>query len=113
MSDAVPSEAGAERRASVRQRFEWDVSCELTTYGVSERWTAQVRDISVDGLGLVLDRCLDPGIVLEVELTSRDGSLAYTIVARVSHSRALGAGEWLAGCTLVGRVSEEELRDLL
>src|SRR5262249_19029025 len=97
---------------SVRQRFDWDVACELTTYGVSDRWSARVRDISADGLGLVLDRSLDAGTVLEVEFTTNDGSLAYTVGARVSHSRAVREGEWLAGCTFVGRLSDEELRDL-
>lgn len=115
MPNPVPSpdEAGPERRASVRQRFDWDVACELTSYGLSERWSARVRDISADGLGLVLDRPFESGTVLEVELASRDGSLAYTVVARVSHSKPLGDGEWLAGCSFVGRVSDEELRDLL
>lgn len=106
-------EPGHERRAAVRQRFDWDVACELTSYGVGERWTAQVRDISVEGLGLVLDRAFESGTVLEVELASRDGTLAYTVVARVSHSRPLDAGRWLVGCSFVGRVNDDELRDLL
>lgn len=108
----LPAPAPDERRASVRQRFDWDVACELTSYGVGERWSAQVRDISADGLGLVLDRHFDPGTILEVEIGSADGSLAYTVVARVSHSKRLDNGQWLAGCSFVGRVSDEELRDL-
>ena len=106
-------EPGRERRATVRQRFDWDVACELTSYGVGERWTAQVLDISAEGLGLGLDRVFESGTVLEVELASRDGTLAYTVVARVSHSRPFGEGRWLAGCSFVGRVSDEELRDIL
>lgn len=114
MSDPTPlDDPGHERRAAVRQRFDWDVACELTSYGVGERWAAQVRDISAEGLGLVLDRAFDAGTVLEVELASRDGSLAYTVVARVSHSRPLADGQWLAGCSFVGKVSDDELRDLL
>jgi hypothetical protein len=107
-------EPGADRRAAVRQRFDWDdVTCELTSYGVSERWTAKVRDISAEGLGLVLDHAFESGTILEVDLASRDGALAYTVVARVSHSRPLADGQWLAGCSFVGKVSDDELRDIL
>lgn len=117
MSDVVPSPSPQgptpERRASIRQRFDWDVTCELSSYGVSERWSAQVRDISSDGLGLVIDRPFDVGTILEIELMSRDGSIGYTIVARVTRSEALGDGRVLAGCQFVGRVADEELRDLL
>src|SRR5260370_24122037 len=85
MSDAgrSPPTSGAERRASVRQHFEWDMACELTSYGESARWPAEVCDISVDGIGLLLERSFPPGAVLEIELSSRDGSLSYVVVARV------------------------------
>jgi hypothetical protein len=106
-------EQGAERRASVRQRFEWDVACELTSYGSQDRWPAQIYDISADGLGLVTDRVFESGTVLEVEFESRDGSLSYMVVARVSHCRPLEANRWLAGCSFVGRLNDDELARIL
>jgi PilZ domain-containing protein len=102
-----------ERRALVRRRFEWEVDCQLQSDGNPERRPAQVRDISADGLGLVLECPFEPGAILDVELTSRDGSLSYTVVARVTHTHQLSDGSWLAGCGFVGKLNDEELRDLL
>jgi hypothetical protein len=113
MSDSASPSSGAERRASVRQHFEWDMACELTSYGESDRWPAAVRDISVDGIGLIIERSFPSGTVLEIELSSRDESLSYIVVARVNHSRPTPDGRWQAGCSFVGRLSDEELTDLL
>jgi hypothetical protein len=80
-SDSVPS-TSADRRASVRFR------CERLAVGrafISNSFTtlnARIVDLSTSGVGLLLDRPLEPGTRLNVEL---DGALAslFEIVAEV------------------------------
>lgn len=74
---------------------------------------AWVRDISSQGIGLLLARKLEPGTPLIVQIDGKaDGALSG-LEARVVHATAQAAGEWLVGCALVRGLSAEELQDLL
>jgi hypothetical protein len=64
-----------------------------------------VRNISANGIGLLLTHTLDPGTLIDVELRSR-----YIVrrVAKVVHSTKQEGG-WLIGCTLDNPLSNHEL----
>ena len=74
---------------------------------------AWVVDISVVGLGLLLDRPLDMGTLLFVELEAAPQALPVELLGKVTRVTALSEGEWVVGCEFVNVMSEEELQFIL
>jgi serine/threonine protein kinase len=108
-----------ERRRAVRYACSLPTCCTIYLSlhpGVTEcqaQWKAQVFDLSVAGIGLVLERRFEPGSLLTVDLTSSAGDIKRTREMRVVRvAQADGDGWFLAG-TLTEHLSKEELRRLL
>jgi hypothetical protein len=107
-----PSSALIERRAWIRY------PCNLETASVSpaaetkKHEPATVRDISAAGIGLLLNRRIRPGTVLEVELPIPAKGFSRPIQARVMHASVHSGGGWLVGCTFARPLTEDELRAL-
>jgi diguanylate cyclase (GGDEF)-like protein len=98
---------GVERRATAR------VLCNrvarVRQEGEAVEEFATLRDLSVAGAGLRLERPLSLGTVLVVEPL---GPTRRTLLARVVRVSAEGGG-WLHGCVLSTRLNAEELRGWL
>jgi hypothetical protein len=101
-----------DRRAAPRYPCGPQVLCQLTTDLSAEPWLAWVRDVSTQGIGLVVDRRFAPGTPMLVELQTDDG-LTCTVTARVVRATAEGDAEWLLGCTLTRDLDDGELAQLL
>jgi hypothetical protein len=67
-----------------------------------------VRNISANGIGLLLTQPLEQGTQVHVELRTRS---IVTRIAQVVHSTKQEGG-WLVGCTLNNPFSEGELQAL-
>jgi hypothetical protein len=76
-------------------------------------YRAYVRDISAMGLGIVCDRCLQPGAVLAIQLQRRHAGVSGILSASVVHSTALPDGTWFCGCHLSRSLTYDELYSLL
>lgn len=102
----------AERRATVRYAVNADTSCApLAARSEGPGWAARVRDISRNGLGLVLDRRFEPGTVITVDLAFGEDS-SRMLLACVVHSVASPEGSWIVGCKLVSPLTGDELARL-
>jgi hypothetical protein len=103
----------SERRVSVRYSTDFLAYCEpaaaKTATRTEARWSAQVRNISAGGIGLVLARRFERGTVLMVELTDRVEGGSRHVPVRVVHTTAAGQGHWILGCSFVRTMNEEEL----
>ena len=64
-------------------------------------WEAIVRNISSDGIGLLLGRRFEPGVLLAIEVTDKNDGPMPLLLARVIHATARPEGGWLIGCCLV------------
>jgi hypothetical protein len=102
-----------ERRAWVRYPLKLVTMWQLLGVAGEEHWTARVRDLSSNGVGLVIHRFFSPGTVLTVRLRSSTSSYERSALVRVQHCTAQADGDWLAGCTFVVKLSSEELHQLL
>ncbi len=95
------------------------IDCQLTAriqqVGAKEEgWhQVQVLNISASGLGIVSDRFLDAGSLLNVELLGRDGKAARTILACVVHVSSRGATEWALGCNFIRELNDEDFQALI
>jgi hypothetical protein len=104
-------ETAIERRAWVRYRCQQRaVYCALPSY---DRLGADVRDLSVDGVGLVLPTTVEPDTELIIEMKTTARRIFLTLLARVVHCTLASENEWLVGCEFITKPTEEQLKALL
>jgi hypothetical protein len=72
---------------------------------------ASLHDLSVSGVGLLVERPVAPGTVLVLEILTWRGA-ALRLVARVVHASPWTADRWLVGCTLHRPLTPRELEGL-
>jgi hypothetical protein len=102
----------AERRAAVRYPSQSATACHPIPDGDAV-CSARVVDISTTGVGLVVDRFIEPETLLAIELPSDGPMPAYTLLVEVRHATARSDGEWRLGCSFARELNEDELRSLL
>jgi PilZ domain len=108
-----------ERRAGVRYECALPTACivndslhpDATEW--QSQWDAQVFDLSVGGIGLVVARRFEPGSVLTLDLASGDGRVKRTRQVQVVRVAPADRGRWFIGGVLTEKLSREELRLLL
>ena len=102
-----------ERRAWVRFPTNQAVCCQPMSGPLADApegdWSGRALDISAGGIALVLDRQVEPGTVLSVELPSKPTKLRF-LFARVVHATQEMSGKWILGCSFAWPLSDEELQ---
>jgi len=109
----VPTPAGEERRVWVRSLSDLETSCKLAEAPATGRMSARIRNISRGGINLLLERGLEPGTLLSVELPGNGQGDEYFVLGCVLHSAAQPSGEFSIGCTFARELEEEEVRSLV
>src|SRR5262249_23977888 len=121
LSDSDLETFGARRQKPVQTddnrnwvRFAGSVEalCQRIDRDEGERWGARVVDISANGFGLMLDRPVEIGTLLSVEIRSPTTQSKCTILACVVHITSR-PGEWNVGCNFIRELSEADLKALL
>src|SRR5262249_11371350 len=104
-----PPAPHAERRSANRFPSDRATSClpALGPDGLS--WPARVHDISAYGIGLVLERRLEPNTRLTIDLEQTTRGLVRSVLARVVHVTQHDGGGWLVGCALTTELSNNDL----
>ncbi len=74
---------------------------------------AILRDLSVHGIGLLLNHELSPDDVLYVQLLGMRPGTSCTRLARVIHATLLGPDQWLVGCEWTVPLTELDIRQTL
>ncbi len=80
-------------------------------WGDKEPWPATIRDLSLEGLSLGLERRFERGTGLAIELPAVDGP--STVLARVVQIKPQTGGGWVLHCSFISPLSDEELDYLL
>jgi hypothetical protein len=102
-----------ELRATVRHSSGGTTPCKTLAGWRGNAWEATIRDISQQGIGLVLSRRFEPGAILVVELPRPTEATSHLLLARVVRVVEQVNSRWLVGCSLVNPLTREELRALL
>lgn len=89
----------------------WCNTISLTRDGAS--WPARVRDISSDGMALVLNGVLEPGTFLSVDVPGLPGNDRPPLRARVVRVAVDEGRTWILGCQISPVLSKDELNALL
>lgn len=102
----------SDRRASERMAVVAGTACTFVAPVVDDLGPAKIRDVSIDGIGLILMRRVEVGTLLAVSLTNPVRNFAKTVLVRVAHVTAVPGGH-LVGGTLTTPLTYQELTTLV
>jgi hypothetical protein len=105
--------AGSDRRSGVRWRYHGLSRSRALGVAVDEGASSPASDLSARGIALILSCRVARGAILEVSLQRAAGRFLPPRLVRVRRVAPYRDGQWLAGCTFVRRLTEEELHGLL
>jgi hypothetical protein len=106
MSDPI------DRRAAERMAASADTTCAFVSPVVEDFGPAKVKNVSMDGIGLVVTRRVEPGSLLAVSLTNQAHGFAKTVLVRVVHVTPQ-PGAFLVGGTFNTPLTYQELAALV
>jgi len=109
----VPDPSGACCRAWVRHSPRQETHSYVMPMSEDERFPARVRDLSTGGVGLHLERPIDLGRFIFVELVSHTGHFSRLLLTRVVHLSEHPEGGYVLGGEFIGTLPPRELQFLL
>jgi hypothetical protein len=101
-----------DRRAAERFPVSADTSCPFLSPVVEDFGLVRIKDISMDGVGLLLSRRVEVGALLAVTLANAARKLSRTVLVRVAHVTAL-TGSYLVGGNFTVPLTYQELSSLV
>jgi hypothetical protein len=113
------SQADPPKRQRAEQRRWVRMPCQPGTRAlvvISENeypWSAEVRNISPGGVGVVLARKLEPERTVLVDLHNEANGFRCQMPARVVYTADLPGGDVLHGCKFARELSDLEVRGLI
>ena len=116
----VPLEGGIPKKGTwVNHRATVRYQCPPATPGRvilvndQEFQRGWVQDLSATGIGMHLNRPLAVGTLVVIQMKSAGAKKTCELAARVVHATQRPTGEWLVGCELVTKLSDDDLEALL
>jgi hypothetical protein len=102
----------SDRRASERIPVSADTSCSFLSPVVENFGAVKIRNVSMEGIGLVVTRRVEPGTLLAVSLSNKAKGFTKTVLVRVMHATPEHGG-FLIGGTFVTPLTYQELTTLV
>lgn len=117
MPQESPIKASSRIERRVWPRYACDMPAECLPVAARANldvsWSAKIRNISVGGVGLVLDRRFERGAGLAIACQAKGAESSGPFLARVVHATTQSDSSWLLGCTFLSKLSDGELQDFL
>lgn len=101
-----------DRRATERYPVTADVICPLVSPVVEDFGPVKIRDVSMQGIGLVISRRVEVGALLAVVLANQARNFNKAVLVRVVHVTPLTGG-FLVGGTFATPLSYQEMTTLI
>jgi hypothetical protein len=101
-----------ERRASERLSVSSEVACAFVAPVVETFGAAKIKNISLDGIGLIVGQRVEPGSLLAATLTNAARGFTKTLLIRVAHATPQPGG-CLVGGTFETPLTYQELTNLV
>jgi hypothetical protein len=106
----APADVSTERRVWVRYPADVLASVQPAQPQAREnRVSAKVRDISVGGANLLVDRFFETGQMLTLELPREGDEDTHTVLACVVRAVSEGEGQWALGCVFSRELTDDDL----
>ncbi|MCI0378373.1 MAG: PilZ domain-containing protein [Gemmataceae bacterium] len=101
------------QRASVRYRCAPATAGKVYLEDSAPFLHAWVVNLSESGLALAIERPLEAGLLLNIQMKSAGSDNLVQLAAHVAHSTQQSKSEWLIGCEFLTPLSKEQLDKLL
>jgi serine/threonine protein kinase len=111
-ADAASFRSILDRRATVRYPSNKACPCRALSTEQNATWPAELKDVSADGVGLIMKRRFEPRTVLLLEFPGSENASIRQLLIRVVRVQAASGRRWLLGCVFARRLGEEELKTL-
>ncbi|MBY0525193.1 MAG: PilZ domain-containing protein [Gemmataceae bacterium] len=113
-ASALKSAAGkADRRTAHRAPSRIKLQARLSRATEEGVWMAAIRNISLEGIGLTVNRPVRAGMNLTVELPAPPPLISKPFLIQVTHARSQPNSQWwTVGGTFVRKLTKEELDNL-
>lgn len=99
-----------ERRIFRRVPSQLKIQARLTRMTEEGVWMATVRNISLEGIGLMVNRPAKVGMYLTIELPGKPPMIRKQFLVRVTHAKAHTGGQWWnLGGQFIRQITKEEL----
>lgn len=109
MADAPPhAGANQDRRLWVRHAIDLRGNLQMSEPRDSEKVLAHVRDLSAGGASLLVQRAVQPGEMVVLELPAERGEVR-TVLACVVRVQQQADGQWSLGCVFSRELSDDDL----
>jgi hypothetical protein len=102
-----------DRRAAERLLTSPEASCSFLSPVVEDFGPAKIKNISTDGVGLLMSRRVETGTLLAMTLSNPTRGFTKTVLVRVAHVTAAQPGNWLVGGTFNLPLTYQELTALV
>jgi hypothetical protein len=102
-----------DRRAAERFPVNTQTSCSFASPVVENFGPAKIKNISMDGIGVLLTRPVEKGSLLALTLSNPGRSFNKTVFVRVVHVTPDQPGAYLVGGTFTTPLPYEELSALV
>jgi hypothetical protein len=110
-SSGPPNPPRKERRAWVRYPSEAVTTIQTNSDAERQAVPARVRHISLGGIDLLVERAVERGTMVNVELPGASEE-RITVLACVVHVTPQDAHTWILGCTFAHELAAEDLQSL-
>lgn len=101
----------SERRSEERIPFNATAMVE-TANGESQRYTAQIVEVSESGMKMKVRHGFDEGSMVRLDLPCNELGPVTTVLACVMHNRHEGDGLWTLGCRFCTDLDDDDLKSL-
>lgn len=104
----------ATKDARVAERFtvNRNTTCSFALPVVDDLGSVKIRDVSMNGVGLLVERRVEVGSLLVVGLVNQAKGFAQTLIVQVTHVTP-AAGGFLVGGTFLTPLTYQEMTSLV
>ncbi len=107
------SHKSIDRRQTHRYQVSSGTGCDIALQVLDDIGTVRVRDVSTIGIGLLVDRAIEPGTVLVLALRNQAQSFSKTTIIEVCHSTPLDNGSYVLGGEFLIPLTYDEMRAMI
>ena len=102
-----------DRRAQERFPVNADTACDFLSPVLEDFGPVRIKNVSSEGIGLLVGHKIHAGLLLAVTLVNRSKSFSKTVLVRVMHVTPQPGGTFLVGGTFAAPLTYDELRTMV
>jgi hypothetical protein len=102
-----------DRRVAERFPVNADSACDFMSPVLEDIGAVRIKNISNEGIGLIANHEVAPGMLLAINLVNRKRSFSKTMLVRVAHVTPQAGNSYLIGGTFKTPLTYEELTTMV